>query len=168
MIDKNTILKVREWFIVCLEIQRSERAFEYDLLSHKFNFSKDLINFLDEINSSQFVRCCKGLGLCNRDIWECGALNSILKEAKKLKILKKVRRNTSEAYKYELIQELIEKMEIRHSYCMIICNFLANSKLSVTPEKYTNLCVLCQLWVNYQKVLENNLRFESQLSEQFL
>ena len=163
MIDKNTILEVRAWFIAYLQQGWNELYFEEDLLYRKFNFYKDLINFLDEINSSQFVRCCKGLGLCNCDIWETYALNSILKEAKKLKILKKVKRDISEAYKYELIQELIEKMKTNRSYCMIICNFLANSKLSETPKKYINLCVLCQYWVNCQKTLESNFRFEYQL-----
>ena len=167
MIDKNTFLRVRDWFIVCLEIQRNERAFEYDLLSHKFNFSKELMEFLDRINVSHFLQF-KRYGLCDRDIWECNALDSILKEAKKLKILKKVRRDTNKTYRYDLIKELIEKMKTNRSYCMIICNFLAKSKLSEIPEQYINLCVLCQLWVNYQKMLENNLKFERELSAQFL
>ena len=162
MIDKNTFLRVKDWFIVCLQLNRNELAFEYDLLSHKFNFHQDLINFLDEINSSQFVRC-KGFGPCVSDIWECNALNSILKEAKKFKILKNVKRDVNKEYRYELVQELIEKMKTNHSYCMIICNFLANSKLSETPERYTNLCVLCRYWVNCQKTLESNFRFEYQL-----
>ena len=81
MIDKNTILSVKAWFIVCLQQDRNELAFEYDLLSHKFNFQQDLIDFLDEINSSQFVRC-KRFGPSVRDVWESNALNSILKESK--------------------------------------------------------------------------------------
>ena len=163
MIDRNTILNVRAWFIVCLQHGWSEVCFEGDLLCRKFNFHQDLINFLDEINSSQFVRCSKRFELCDRDTWESNALNSILKEAKKFKILKNVRRDTSEVYRYDLIKELIEKMEIWHPYCMIVCNFLANSKLSETPEIYTNLHILCKYWIDCQKVLENNRRFKYQL-----
>ena len=162
MIDKNTILSVRDWFIVCLQHGWSEVCFEGDLLCRKFNFHQDLINFLDEINSSQFVRC-EQFEPCNRDIWECNALNSILKEAKKLKILKNVKRDANKEYRYELVQELIKKMKIWHPYCMIVCNFLANSKQSDTPEKYNNLRILCRFWVNCQKTLESNFRFEYQL-----
>lgn len=161
MIDKNTILKVRDWFIVCLQQGRNETTFDNVLLYRNFNFNQDLIDFLDEINSSQFVRCCKGL--CNRDIWESNALNSILEEAKKFEILKNVKRDTSKAYKYELIQELIEKMKIHRPYCMLVCNFLANTKLSDTPEIYTNLRIVCRYWVDCQKLLENNFRFRYQL-----
>ena len=163
MIDKNTILSVRALFITYLQQGWNELFFEEDLLYRKFNFYKDLINFLDEINGTQFVRCSKRFELCDRDIWESNVLNSILKEAKKLKILKKVKRDISESYKYELIQELIEKMKTHRSYCMIVCNFLANSKLSETPEEYNNLCILCRFWVNCQKTLESNFRFEYQL-----
>ena len=163
MIDKNTILSVRAWFIACLQQGKNEVAFERVLLrSKQFDFSQDLINFLDEINGIRFVRC-KGFGLCNQDVWEQNALNSILKEAKKFKILKKVRRDKSEQYRYELIQELIKKMQKWPDYCMIICNFLANSKPSDTPEKYTNLRILCRYWLACQKVVENNFRFKYQL-----
>ena len=128
MIDKNTILEVRAWFIAYLQQGSNPVNFEKYLLSYrKFNFHQDLIDFLDEINGSQFVRC-KGFGPSDRDIWESNALNSILKEAKKLKILKKVKRDVSKVYRYDLIKELIEKMKTNHDYCMIVCNFLANSK----------------------------------------
>lgn len=167
MIDKNTFLRVKDWFIICLQLNRNELAFEYDLLSHKFNFSQDLINFLDEINSNQYIRC-KGSGLCNRDVWECNALNSILEEAKKLEILKNIRLDDSEQYRHELIQEIINKMKIWQPYCMIVCNFLANAKPTNTPDKYTNLCILCKYWIDCQKALENNSRFEFQISEQFI
>lgn len=163
MIDKNTILSVRALFIAYLQQGGRELYFKEDLLYRKFNFYKDLINFLDEINNTQFVRCSKGFELCNMDIWKNNALNSILKEAKKLKILKKVRRDKSEIYRYDLVKELIEKMKVHRQYCMIVCKFLANSKLSETPEKYNNLCVLCKYWIDCQKVLELNFRFEYQL-----
>lgn len=162
MINEDTILNVKAWFIACLQQNRSEVAFERDLLFRKFNFSQELINFLDEINSSQFMR--SGMltpGGC--DVWECNALNSILKEAKKFKILKNVRRDMSGQYKYELIQKLIQKMEDWLPYCMLICNFLANSKLSDTPEKYTNLCILCKYWIDCQKALDTNFRIGYQL-----
>ena len=159
MIDKNTFLRVKDWFIICLQLNRNELAFEYDLLSHKFNFSKELIEFLDEVNNSQFERC---------NIWESEALNSILEEAKKFEILKNVRCDTSEKYRYELVQKLIEKMKIWHPYCMLVRDFLANSKPTNTPTKYTNLRILCKYWFDCQKSLENNCRFEYQLSEQFI
>ena len=163
MIDKNTILEVRAWFIAYLQEGKSEVDFEKYLLSYrKFNFHQDLIDFLDEINGSQFVRC-KKCGPSDRDIWESNALNSILEEAKKFEILKNVKRDVNEVYRYDLIKELIEKMKTNHSYCMIICNFLANSKLSDTPEEYNNLRVLCKFWIDCQKVLENNYRFKYQL-----
>lgn len=163
MIDKNTILRVKDLFIIYLQQGGNEDAFKHVLLSsYKFNFAKELIEFLDIINGSQFVRR-SSCGLCDRDIWESNALNSILKEAKKLKILKKVRRDTSEVYRYDLVKELIEKMKTNHPYCMIVCNFLANSKLSETPEMYNNLCVLCKYWVNCQKTLESNFNFNYQL-----
>ena len=163
MIDKNTILSIRAYFIACLQQGSNEVNFEKILLScRKFNFHKDLINFLDEINSSQFVRC-ERFELCDRDIWECNALNSILKEAKKLKILKKVKRDVSKVYRYDLVKKLIEKMKTNHDYCMLVCNFLANSKLSETPEIYTNLRILCRYWIDCKKVLENNYRFKYQL-----
>lgn len=162
MIDKNTFFRVKEWFIVCLQQDKNGTTFDNVLLYRIFNFYQDLIDFLDEINRTQFVRC-KGYGPSVRDIWESNALNSILKEAKKLKILKKVKRDISESCKYELIQELIEKMKIHRQYCMIICNFLANSKLSEMPEEYTNLCVLCRYCVECKKALENNYRFKYQL-----
>ena len=121
MIDRKTILKVRAYFIAFLQKDINEGNFDH-LLRCKFNFHQDLIDFLDVINSSQFVRC-KSCGLCDRDIWECNALNSILKEAKKLKILKKVRRDTSDKYRYELIKELIEKMKIHKPYCILFVIF---------------------------------------------
>ena len=161
-IDRNTILRVRAWFIDCLQKGKSEAAFENVLLYSKFNFYQDLIDFLDVINGGQFVRC-ERFELCDRDIWECNALNSILKEAKKLKILKKVKRDVSKVYRYDLVKELIEKMKTHRSYCMIVCNFLANSKLSETPEEYTNLCILCRYCVNCKKALESNFRVERQL-----
>ena len=162
MIDKNTILSVRALFIAYLQQGWNELFFEEDLLYRKFNFHQDLIDFLDEINSSQFMRC-KLVGLCDRDVWESNALDSILKEAKKLKILKKVKRDTSDTYRYDLVKELIEKMKTNRTYCMIVCKFLANSKPSETPEIYTSLRVLCKYWINCQKVLEFNFRFEYQL-----
>ena len=163
MIDKNTILEVRTWFIAYLQQGSSDVNFEKYLLSYrKFNFHQDLIDFLDVINSSQFIRC-KRYGLSHRDVWESNALNSILEEAKKLEILKNVRCDGSERYRYYLVQELIEKMKTNHHYCMIVCNFLANSKLSDTPEIYTNLCILCRYWVDCQKVLKNNYKFKYQL-----
>ena len=163
MIDKNTILEVRTWFIAYLQQGKSGVDFEKYLLSYrKFNFHQDLIDFLDVINGGQFVRC-RRCRLCDSDIWEDNALDSILEEAKKLKILKNVSRDTSVVYRYDLVKELIEKMKTNHSYCMIICNFLANSKLSETPEEYNNLCVLCRFWVNCQKTLESNFRIMYQL-----
>lgn len=162
MIDKNTILRVKALFIAYLQQGWNELYFEEDLLYRKFNFHQDLINFLDEINGSQFVRC-ERFEPCARDVWESNALNSILKEAKKLKILKKVKRDKSDLYRYDLIQELIEKMKNWRPYCMIVCNFLANSKSIDTPEKYNNLRILCRYWVNCQKTLESNFRFEYQL-----
>ena len=167
MIDKYTFLRVKDWFIVCLQLNRDELAFEYDLVSHKFKFHQDLIDFLDVINGGQFVRC-KRFGPSVRDEWESNALNSILEEAKKFEILKNVRCDTSEKYRYELVQELIKKMKIWHPYCMIVCNFLANSKPTNTPEKYTNLRILCKYWIDCQRALENNCRFEFQLSAQFI
>ena len=162
-IDKNTILKVRDWFIAYLQQGSNGVNFEKYLLSYReFNFSKKLIEFLDVINGSQFVRC-ERFELCDRDIWESNALNSILKEAKKFEILKDVRCDVNEVYRYELVQELIEKMKTNHSYCMIVCNFLANSKLSETPEEYINLCVLCKYWIDCRKVLEDNYSFKYQL-----
>lgn len=166
MIDRNTFLRVKDWFILCLQLNRNELAFEEDLLSYRFNFSKDLINFLDEINNNQHVQ--RKEVVCNYDFWECNALESILKEAKKLKILKEIRRDNSEQYRYVLVQELIKKMQNWLPYCMVICNFLANSKLSDTPDKYTNLSVLCKYWVDCQKVLENNTRIDYQLSDLFI
>ena len=164
MIDKNTILEVRAWFIAYLQQGSNPVNFEKYLLSYrKFNFHQDLIDFLDVINGGQFVRCCKGLGLCNRDIWESNALNSILKEAKKLEILKNVRCDVNDVYRYDLVKELIKKMKTNRPYCLIIYNFLANTKLSETPEEYNNLCVLCKYVIDCQKVLENNYRFKYQL-----
>lgn len=167
MIDKNTILRVKALFIAYLQQGSNEVNFERDLLYRKFNFHQDLIDFLDEINGSQFVRC-KRFGLSHRDVWESNALNSILKEAKKLEILKNVRCDGSERYRYYLLQELIEKMKTNYSYCMIVCNFLANSKPSYMlesrmPEEYNNLCILCKYWIDCQKVLENSCRFKYQL-----
>ena len=161
-IDRNTIQKVRDWFIDCLQKGKSEAAFENVLLYSKFNFYQDLIDFLDVINGGQFVRC-KRFGPSVRDVWESNALNSILKEAKKLKILKKVRRDKSDLYRYDLVKELIEKMKTHRLHCMIVCNFLANLKLSETPEEYTNLCILCRYCVNCKKALESNFRVERQL-----
>ena len=166
MIDKNTILEVRAWFIAYLQEGNSYVNFEKYLLSYrKFNFHQDLIDFLDIINGSQLSRFVhrEQFGLCDRDVWETNALNSILKEAKKFEILKNVRCDANEVYRYDLIKELIEKMKTNHHYCMIVCNFLANSELSETPEEYTNLCVLCQYWVSCQKVLENDYKFKYQL-----
>ena len=164
MIDKNTILEVRAWFIAYLQEGNSYVNFENYLLSYrKFNFHQDLIDFLDEINGSQFSRCSKGFELCDRDIWESNALNSILKEAKKLKILKNVRRDVNDVYRYDLVKELIEKMKTNRPYCLIIYNFLANTQLSDTPEEYTNLCILCKYVIDCRKVLENNYRFKYQL-----
>lgn len=163
MIDKNTILSVRALFIAYLQQGGNEVSFEHVLLSSKkFNFSEELIDFLDVINGNQLVRW-RWCAVCDRDIWENNALNSILKEAKKLKILKKVRRDKSEIYRYDLVKELIEKMKVHRQYCMIVCKFLANSKLSETPEIYNNLCILCKYWVDCKKVLENNYRFKYQL-----
>ncbi len=167
MIDRDTFLRVKDWFIVCLQLNINELAFEDDLLSYKFNFSKELIEFLDEVNSEQHARYKTGTP-CSEDLWKCNALNSILEEAKKLKILKNVRRDESEEYRSELIQELIKKMKIWQPYCMLVCNFLANSKPTNTPEKYTNLCVLCKYWIDCQKALENNCKLDYQLSELFI
>lgn len=163
MIDKNTILEVRARFIAYLQQGSDGVNFEKYLLSYrKFNFHQDLIDFLDVINGGQFVRC-KQYGPSFRDVWESNALDSILKEAKKLKILKKVRRDVNDVYRYDLVKELIEKMKTNHSYCMLVCNFLANSKLSETPEEYINLCVLCRYWIDCRKVLEDNYSFKYQL-----
>ena len=162
MIDKNTFLRVKDWFVAYLQQGSNGVIFEKHLLYREFNFYQDLIDFLDEINSSQFVRC-KRYGLSDRDIWESNALNSILEEAEKLEILKNVRRDASVVYKYDLVKELIEKMKTNHHYCMIVCNFLANSKLSDTPEEYINLCVLCKYWIDCRKVLEDNYSFKYQL-----
>lgn len=167
MIDKNTMLRVKAWFIVCLQQGWNDLHFEEGLLCRKFNFHQDLINFLDEINSRQFVRC-KSFEPCVRDAWESNALNSILEEAKKFEILKNVRCDVNEVYRYELVHELIKKMKIWHPYCMIVCNFLANAKPTNTPEKYTNLRILCKYWIDCQRALENNCRFEFQLSAQFI
>lgn len=167
MIDRDAFLKVKDWFIVCLQLNRNEIVFEEDLLSRKFNFSKELIEFLDEVNGVQYARC-KSNAPCSADLWECNALNSILKEAKKFKILKNVRLEVSKEYRHELIQELIKKMTNWQPYCMLVCNFLANSKLSDTPEKYTNLCVLCKYWIDCRTALKNNRRLDFKLSELFI
>ena len=123
MIDKNTILEVRAWFIAYLQQGSNPVNFENYLLSYrKFNFHQDLIDFLDIINGGQFVHC-KRFGLCDRDIWESNALNSILEEAKKLEILKKVKRDVSNVHRYDLIKELIEKMKTNRPYCLISFHF---------------------------------------------
>ena len=162
MIDRNTFLRVKEWFIAYLQQDRNGAIFEKHLLYREFNFYQDLIDFLDVINGGQFVRC-KQFGPSVRDVWESNALNSILKEAKKLEILKNVRRDTCDLYRYDLVKELIEKMKTNRPYCLIIYNFLANSKLSDIPEEYTNLCILCKYVIDCRKVLENNYRFKYQL-----
>ncbi len=167
MIDRDTFLRVKDWFFTCLQQNEDPFTFECDLLSRKFNFAKELIKFLDGINNRQYARC-RIFTPCDRDLWELNALNSILKEAKELEILKNIRRDPSEEYRFDLIQELIKKMQNWLPYCMIICNFLANSKLSDTPDKYSNLSVLCKYWIDCQKALENNSRFEYQLSELFI
>ena len=74
MIDKNTFLKVKEWFIFCLQQDKNGGTFDNVLLYRNFNFYQDLIDFLDVINSSQFTRC-KGYGPSVRDVWESNALN---------------------------------------------------------------------------------------------
>lgn len=161
MIDKNTILRVRALFIDYLQQDRNGAIFEKHLLYREFNFYQDLIDFLDVINGNQLAR--RRCAVRDRDIWECNTLNSILKEAKKLKILKKVRREVNEVYRYDLVKELIEKMKTNRPYCLIIYNFLANSKLSEMPEEYTNLCILCKYCIDCKKVLENNCGFKYQL-----
>lgn len=167
MIDRDTFLRVKDWFIVCLELNRNELAFEEDLLSYKFNFSKELIEFLDEVNGVQYARCKNNI-TSPEDLWECNVLDSILEEAKKFKILENIRLEASKEYRYKLIQKLIQKMKIWQPYCMLVCNFLSNSKLSDTPEKYTNLCVLCKYWIDCQKALENNRILDFKLSELFI
>lgn len=161
MIDRDTFLKVKDWFIVCLQQGRDGTTFDNVLLYRIFNIYQDLIDFLDEINGTRFVQR-RSVGLCEREVWEINALDSILEEAKKFEILKNVRRDASVTYKHELIQELIEKMKTNRPCCMIVCNFLANSKLSETPERYNNLCVLCKYCAECKKVLENNYRFNRQ------
>lgn len=162
MIDRDTFLRVKDWFIICLQLNKNDLAFEEDLLNRKFNFAKELIEFLDEINNNQYVQ--RQDVIYNRDFWECNALESILEEAKKLKVFKKLSRDTSNQYRYELVQELIKKMKIWPPYCMLVCNFLANSKPTNTPEKYTNLRILCKYWIDCQKALGNNCRLDWQLS----
>lgn len=51
---------------------------------------------------------------------------------------------------------------------MLICNFLANSKSSDTPERYNDLCILCKYWLDCKKVVENNFRFKYQILGQLI